>query len=105
MIVVDETRSVEVHLQIWNVRGSQVIKISTEEYFRRMFEKEMKRKLAIKCLRNKVETLKKELVTKEHSLRKEKEEAVSGVRSFRRDSLMEGCSRGGKMVKAALQKK
>ena len=54
-----------------------------------MFEKEKKRKLAIKCLRNKVETLKKELVTKEHSLRKEKEEAVSRVRSFRRDSLME----------------
>ena len=47
----------------------------------------------------------KKLITKEHSLMKEKEEAISSIRSFWRDHLIEGSSRGGKMVKAALSKK
>jgi len=56
-------------------------------------------------LRNKVENLQKELVAKEHLLRREKEEAISTVRTFWRDQVLECGTRGGKMLKAALQKK
>ena len=107
MIVVDEHRGLEVHLSADMERhaGARILKLSTEEYFIRMLEKEKKTKIALKCLRNKVETLKKKLITKEHSLMKEKEEAISSIRSFWRDHLIEGSSRGGKKVKAALSKK
>ena len=107
MIVEDRRRSIEVHLSPHleeNFRGSGVLKLSTEEYFRRIQERESKKNLAIKCLRNKVEELNKELVSKEHTLRKEKEEAVSRVRYFWRDNILEGRSHGGKMVRASLQR-
>ena len=75
MIVVDEHRGLEIHLfaDMECHRGAQILKLSTKEYFRRMLEKEKKTKIALKCLRNKLETLKKELITKEHSLMKEKD--------------------------------
>ena len=61
--------------------------------------------MAIKCLRNKVEELKEELVSKEHiMLKKEKEEAVGRIRSFWRDNVLEGRSHGGRMVRAALER-
>ena len=104
VVVVDEQRAIEVHLKSGLTRGSQVLKLSTEEFFQRVVEKEEK-KLAIKCLRNKVENLQKELVAKEHLLRREKEEAISTVRTFWRDQVLECGTHGGKMLKAALQKK
>ena len=85
--------------------GSEVLKFSTEEYFRRVLKKEKQGKLAIKCLRNEVQTLKKQHLVREQSLRRDKEEAVNTVRKFGRDSMLEGSSWGGRMVKAALQKK
>ena len=106
MIVEDRSRSIQVHLSpdLDYFRGSDVLKLSTKEYFRRIQQRESQKNLAIKCLRNKVEELNKELVSKEHTLRKEKEEAVSRVRSFWRDNLLEGRSHGGRMVRAALQR-
>ena len=106
MIVEDRRRSVQVHLSphLENFRRSEVLKLSTEEYFRRIQERESQKNLAIKCLQNKVEELNKELVSKEHTLKKEEEEAVSRVRSFWRDNILEGHSHGGRMVRAAVQR-
>ena len=72
MIVEDQKHSIEVHLSpdLDNFRGSEVLKLSTEEYFRRLQERERWKNLAIKCLRNKVEELKEELVSKEHIMQK-----------------------------------
>ena len=102
MIVEDRSRSIQVHLSpdLDYFQGSDVLKLSTKEYFRRIQQRESQKNLAIKCLRE----LNKELVSKEHTLRKEKEEAVSRVRSFWRDNLLEGRSHGGRMVRAALQR-
>ena len=58
MVVVDEQRATEVHLLSDLPSGSEVLKLSTEEYFRRVHDKEKQGKLAIKCLRNEVESLK-----------------------------------------------
>ena len=69
--------------------------------------KETNGKLAIRCLRNQVEELKKKLATQEQQLQKEKRETIATVRDFWRDNVLEGGSRGGgggKMVKAALNK-
>ena len=63
-------------------------------YYQTCRKHEKKTKIALQCLCNKVETLKKELITKEHSLIKEKEEAISSVWSFWRDHLIEGSSSG-----------
>ena len=104
MVVVDEERAIEVHLLSDQHRGSEVLRLSTKEYFRRVIKKEEQRKLAIKCLRNKVEALEKQMVARESLLQKEKEEAISTVRTFWRDTVLECGSRGGRMVKAALQK-
>lgn len=106
IIVEDQRRSIQVHLipHSETFRGLEVLKLSTKEYFRRIQQRESRKDLAIKCLRNKVEELNKELVSKEHTMREEKEEAVSRVRSFWRDNILEGCSRSGRMVRAALQR-
>ena len=55
-----------------------------------MLKEEKQGKLAIKCLRNKVEKLKEQMVTREQLLLKEKEEAVSTVRKFWRDKVRAG---------------
>ena len=104
MVVVDEECAIEVHLLSDQHRGSEVLRLSTKEYFKRVIKKKKQRKLAIKCLGNKVEALEKQMVARELLLRKEKE-AVSTVRTFWRNIVLECGSRGGEMVKAALQKK
>ena len=105
MIVEDQRHCIQVHLSPHSEKfqGLEVLKLSTKEYFRRIQQRESRKDLAIKCLRNKVEELNKELVSKEHTLRKEKEEAVSRICSFWRDNIIEGCSRSGRMVRASLQ--
>ena len=57
--------------------------------------KETNGKLAIRCLRNQVEELKKKLATQEQQLQKEKRETIAAVREFLRDYVLEGGSRGG----------
>ena len=105
IIVVDEKLSIEVHLLSDFPRGSEVLRLSTEEYFRRVLVKQEQGQLAIKCLRNRVKELKKQLFMQEQLLHREKEEAVSAVREFWRDDVLEGGSWGGKMLRAALNKK
>ena len=86
MIAVDQARCLEVHLStdIKHQRGSQVLKLGTEEYFRRLLAKEEKTKLTIKCLCNRIETLEKDVISREHALRMEKIEAsVEYVHSWR----------------------
>ena len=80
--------------------GAEVLKLNAEEYFRQVEDQKRKTTMTIKCLRNKVEKLEKELLTKEESLRIEKQESVSRVREFWRN-LIEGNTHGGKMVRAA----
>jgi len=41
VVVVNEERAIEVHLKSVLTRGSQVIKLSTEEFFQRIVEKEI----------------------------------------------------------------
>ena len=91
-IVVDEEH---VHLLLDFPRGSEVLRLSTEEYFRRVLEKQEQGKLAIKCLRNRVEDLNKQLTAQKQLLSKEKKEAVSAVREFWRDNVIKGGSWGG----------
>ena len=60
--------------------------------------------MTIKCLRDEVETLKKELSVKEQACKIEKKEAVTEVTKFWRDAILEGNTHAGKMVNAALKR-
>ena len=107
VVVYDTKRKLEVHVsdpEAANLRGSEVLKLSMKEYIERLNEKEKKSKVAIKCLRNHVESLQKEVNDVAQSSQIEKDKAVREVRKFWRDSILEGGSRGGRMVKSALQK-
>ena len=107
MIVVDEQRSLEVHIspELERTKGAEVLRLSTHEYFRRVEEQKKRSKVGILCLRDKIELLQKDLEIRKQSAVKEKEDAVLAVRKFWRDGVMEGRSYGGKMLKAALQNK
>ena len=103
IVVVDKKRKLEVHIsdpEYESLPGAEVLKLNAEEYFRQVEDQKRKTTMTIKCLRNKVEKLEKELLTKEESLRIEKQESVSRVREFWRN-LIEGNTHGGKMVRAA----
>ena len=78
------------------------MKLSMEEYVERL---EQKSKIVLRCLRDRVEALQKELSDVKQYSCIEKDKAVREVRTFWRDSILEGGSHGGKMVKAALNKK
>ena len=106
LILLDEKRSLEVHIQpeLQRRSGSEVLRLSTEEYFRRLHRREMKSTHAIACLTNRVEELKKELIKKEQAANKEKNEAVRHVRKFWRNIVLEE-SQGGKMLKKSLMQK
>lgn len=65
-----------------------MLRLSTEEYFRRLLAKEKQGQLAIKCLRNGVEELKSKLITQRELLHREKEEAVNVIREFWRDNVL-----------------
>lgn len=105
MIVEDERRGIEVHLHpgLKEFRGAEVLKLSTKEYFRRVQRRENKKNLVITSLRNTVEALKYELITKEQALKREKDEAASRIRVFWREKILEGRAHGGRMVKASLE--
>ena len=82
-----------------------MLKVSTEEYFKQVHERETKSKLVIRTLRDRVEVLERDAVEKERLFQIEKEEAVGRVRMFWRNKLIEGESRGGKMVHTAVNLK
>ena len=80
--------------------GTEILKLSTEEYFRRFEDDKSKALKTIKHLNNRVEMLQRELSIKEKAFKVEKEEAVSEVRKFWKN-LVEGNTRSGKIVQMA----
>ena len=108
VIVVDKKRKLEVHItdpEYQCLPGSEVLKLSTQEYLRRLYERETKSGVAMKCMRDRIETLEKKLLLKEKSSKIEKTKAVAEVTKFWRNCIVEGNTHGGKMVKKALKKK
>ena len=107
LIVVDKERKLEVYISdpdYQQLPGAEVLKLSTQEYFWRVHDHERRTNVTIKCLRDEVETLKKELSVKEQACKIEKKEAVTEVTKFWRDAILEGNTHGGKMVNAALKR-
>ena len=100
IVVVDK---LEVHIsdpEYERLPGAEIVKVSTEEYFRKIDDHKRKSQITIRCLRDKVERLEKELSITENNFKIEKEEAVIRVRNFWRNRI-EGDTHGGKMVQAA----
>ena len=64
VVVVDEQRAIEVHLKSGLTRGSQVLKLSTEEFFQRVVEKEEKRSWPSNVCVIKLKTSRKNLLQK-----------------------------------------
>ena len=96
LLVVDKKRRLEVHItDHQRLPGAEVVKLSAERYFREVDEHKRKARMTIKCLRNKVETLEKELSIKEKNFK------VRVTKFWR--NLIEGDTHGGRMVKAALK--
>lgn len=107
LIVVDKERRLEVHISDPDYKclpGSEVLKLSTQEYFRRLHEREKRTSDTMKCLRNKVETLERQLSIKEKVCKIEQKEAIKAVTKFWRNSIIEGNTRSGKMVREALKR-
>ena len=102
----------EVHntdLDIKQLPGAEVSRLSTDEYFKRFHEQETKKNTALrvelKCMRDRIETLKKEILVKDKLSKIENNRAVEEVTKFWRNSILEGETYGGKMVRAALRNK
>ena len=107
VIIHENKRKLEVVIsdpEVSNLRGSEVLKLSMEEYIERLHAKEQKSKI-VKCLRDRVESLQKKVSDVEQSSRIEKDKAVREVRKFWRNSILERGSHGGKMVNAALKRR
>ena len=108
VVICDTKRKLEVHItdpEAEKLRGSEVLKLSMKQYIERLHEKEKESKVAMKCLRDRVESLQKEVSDVAQSSHLIKDKAVREVRKFWRDSILEEGSRGGKMVKVALRNK
>ena len=60
--------------------------------------------MTILCLRETVEELKKRLIIQEQDAKKDIAEAVSSIRKFWRNAVLEGGTYGGRMLRAALQR-
>lgn len=86
------------------MNGSEILKLSMEEYLERIHSKENKSKIVIRCLRDRTEALEKEIENQKQSSSIEKENTVREVRKFWRDTILEGGTYGGRMVNAALRK-
>ena len=87
--------------------GAEVLRLSTDEYFKRFHKQETKKNTALRveleCMRGKIETLRKEILVKDKLSKIEKNRAVEEVTKFWRNSTLEGETYGGKMVHAALR--
>ena len=80
-----------------NKSGAEVLRLSTEEYFKQIIDKSQRDKMSILCLRETVEELKKRLAIQEQDAKKENAEAISSIRKFWRNAVLEGGTHGGKM--------
>lgn len=95
VIVHENKRKLQVLItepEIANFRGSEVLKLSMKEYVDRLHTKEQKSKIVIKCLRDRVEAVQKEVNDVKQSSLTEKVKAIQEVRKFWRDSILEGSS-------------
>ena len=103
IVVLDRTRKLEVQIydpEYKRLPGTEILKLSTEEYFRRFKDDKSKALKTIKHLNNRVEMLQRELSIKEKAFKVEKEEDVSEVRKLWKN-LVEGNTRSGKIVQMA----
>ena len=108
VVVCDKKRKIEVHIsdpEVANLPGSEVLKLSAKEYIKRLNDKEDKSKIVIKCLRNRVESLQKEVSDVKQFSQISRAKAVEEVTKIWRDKILECGSYGGKMLNAALKKK
>ena len=83
IVVVDKKRKLEVHIsdpEYERLPGAEIVKVSTAEYFRKIDDHKRKTQITIRCLRDKVERLEKEL---SNSFKIEKEEETFGGISLR----------------------
>ena len=88
--------------------GAEVLRLSTDEYFRRFHDQETRKNVALKAqiesMKSKVERLQNEMVVQRNLSKLEKNRTVAEVTKFWRNTIMMGESYSGKMVKAALKK-
>ena len=105
-IVMDKERHIEVLVAGERQDTSGIIRVSTEEYFSRLHEREMKSSSVCKSLRDQVEVLEEKIVEMKQEMMKVQREnsmAVGRVRNFWRNKILEEGSRGGAILMAALR--
>ena len=88
IVVVDKKRKLEVHIsdpEYERLPGAERVNLSTKEYFRKIDDHKRKFQITIRCPRDKVERLEKELCISDNSFKIKKKEAVSRVRNFWRN--------------------
>lgn len=106
-IVIDQDRFIEVYVGGDNQDFRGLQRVSAEEYFSRIHLRETKAMSLCKVLRNRIESLEKEIDNGRQKLvaaHKEKKRAVNATRYFWRNKIFEQQSYGGKMVLAALRR-
>lgn len=106
-IVIDQDRFIEVFVGGDNQDFRGLQRVSAEEYFSRIHRRETKAMSLCKILRNRIESLEKEIDNGRQKLvaaHKEKTRAVNATRYFWRNKIFEQQSYGGKMVLAALRR-
>ena len=106
-VVVDEDRHIEVFIggDTQDYRG--MLRVSTEEYFARVNNRERKAMSLCRTLRNRIESLEKEIEASKQkvvSVHKEKKRAVGAMREFWRNKILEEQSYGGRMMLAAIRR-
>ena len=106
-LVTDHDRHIEVYVGGDSQDHRGLLRLSTEDYFARLHARENKSLSLCTSLRNRIETLKKEIESGRQKLvtvHKEKSRAFCAMRDFWRNKIMEQQSYGGRMVLAALRR-
>ena len=106
-LVLDQDRYIEVFVGGDSQDHRGLLRVSTEEYFARMHRREAKAMALCRTLRNRIESLEKDIEAgrqKMVTVHKEKNQAVSAMRDFWRNKIFEQQSYGGRMVLAALRR-
>jgi len=106
-IVTDSKSEVEVYVKGARKEMHGVDRVSIEHYFTSIHDKEKKSQQLHKILRDRIEELETALEAAKYELHSANYDAKTGiqrVRYFWRNRLLEGCSRGGQMLKAATRK-
>lgn len=105
--VTDEKRAVVVQVTDSSRRGSSgLIRVSTEEYFKRIHKREEKAIELCKHMRDRIEELEKALLdskTRIMKMHRQNQRKIEKVRYFWRNKIYEGSSYGGRMLMAAVK--